>query len=89
MTFNFINLSVLQHHPTQILDSVLNTNPGISEVIESFGIKHQEESKDKHLYSISLFSFFFPPQACHFGEEVLHLHAQQAKPKRINFSSMS
>lgn len=61
MTLNFINLSVLQHHPTQILDSVLNTNPGISEVIESFGIKHQEESKDKHLYSISLLSFFFSP----------------------------
>lgn len=85
MTLNFINLSVLQHHPTQILDSVLNTNPGISEVIESFGIKHQEESKDKHLYSISLLSFFFfPPKHVTLERKsYIYMHNRQSQNTSI------
>ena len=61
-------------------NSVLKINPGIREVTVSFAVKHQEESKDKHLYShLTLFS----PKVCDFGEEALPQHAEQSKPKRI------
>lgn len=68
---------------------VLRINPDISKVAVSFAVKHQEESKGKDLHSHLTFFLLFSPKVCDFGEETLPQHAEEAKPKRIYFSSMS